>query len=585
MNNNVRTSGIALVTALSVMVVVGILVAGSYLVTQMELSITRNDATSLQARYVATAGVEKYKAALFQYFRYVEDYFTSRANPPRTACYSRMGAGLDWDRNGTVETAWSSNRITFPPEPVYDADGTTRIGEYTVSIMRDPSNNKVYTIEARGNSNGARATVRSTVLLDNTGVLEQAIFSGSGQANKFINGGTTIRGGIYVVGDETQPDDTVFHSNGNFALLNEYDLTDTGRYGDMYLRVTEANRTADELCANLRVMDGRVELNGSVQLGTPDNTLLGVYIGDDIDSDLIINTTLLTCTETKGVCADDGPSAFDITREFAPRFPTLDSPPNEASDCDLSTWRACVHADSADHGLVISRSSGVIVPPGATFSDSPSCNAFIADGLATGVLTFGNDPINCLASGGGRTFGFKYTPGSIAKLEIYGPIDFRGFNVVINKDLEYYAQTTTGGTTVRNSAITVEKEGGQGGDLDIYGRFLTGVTGAPGFPEHVLALVVENDVYQGASQVMAPIYSGGTYRTGSNNILIGSVVTDYFCTTKAGKNDSKNSSDKCNAGQNSEVVYVNTGNNKPDIMRYVDFAGFPVFQVLSTEVR
>lgn len=108
----------------------------------------------------------------------------------------------------------------------------------------------------------------------------------------------------------------------------------------------------------------------------------------------------------------------------------------------------------------------------------------------------------------------------------------------------------------------------------------------------MLAFVAENDFFQVADFLMAPIYAGGTYRIFSDNTLVGSVVSNYFCTTGAGgatkkviKNDSKASSDKCNAGQSSEVIYVNTGNNKPDIMQFLDFAAYPGFQVLLTEVR
>ncbi|MFO7589349.1 MAG: pilus assembly PilX N-terminal domain-containing protein [Acidimicrobiia bacterium] len=594
-----RNSGIALVTALGIMVVVGILVAGSFLTTQIELGITRNDATSVQARYVATAGLEKYKAALFQYYRFIEDFYTSGTNPSRTACFSRLAEGLDWDRDGSLDVYWSGNRITFASEPVQTADGTEVIGTYQVALLRDPSNNKVYTLESRGNSNGARATVRATVLLDNTGVLEQAIFSGLGQSNKFINGGTTIRGGIYVVGDESSPDNTVIDSNGNFSLLNDYDLTDT-KYAQIVDQVTSANRQADELCSTLRVMDGRVELDGSVKLGDPQNTLLGVYIGDDIDTDLIINTTLLECSDNKGVCSDDGPATFDITREYAPTFPTLDDPPNPRSDCTQTTWRECAQADAMDHGMTIEFSeaaNGPVFPSGASFLDSDVRNKCVTFLSAGRELEFGAQNVDCTVTSGGVKYGFKYTSGNPGKFEVYGPVDFRGYNLTFSQDVDYYATTvkTEDGVPVtkRSAAIVVESDGTGGGDVDINATLRTGTTGgAPAYPDHVLAFIAENDIFQGGDFVMAPMYAGGTYRIVSDNTLIGSVVSNYFCTTGAGgatnkekKANSEASADKCNAGQNAEVVYVNTGNNKPDIMRYLDFAGFPVFQVLSTEVR
>lgn len=587
-----RNSGIALVTALAILVVVGILVAGSFFTTQMELGITRNDATSLQARYVATAGVEKYKAALFQYYRFIEANYAPGANPSRTACYSRLSEGIDWNRDGTVDHTWTGNKITFGSETVYAADGTTPIGTYVVTLFRDPSNNKLYTLEAKGESNRARATTRATVQLDNTGVLEQAIFSGHGQANKFINGGTTIRGGVYVVGDESSPDNTVFTTNGDFSLLNDYDLTQT-KYADVVNHVTSDNRKADELCATLRVMDGRVDLNGSVKLGDPNNKLLGVYIGDNIDDDLQINSTLLECASNKGVCADDGPKEFDITREFAPDFPTLDAAPNPEAGCTLSTWRLCIRDEASKYGMVL-KAGEVASPAGASWASTDvktKCLNFLASGPD---LTFATTNVDCTVTSGGTKFGFKYSAGNPARLDVYGPVDFQGFNLTFSQPVEYYATTVKDGRTERTATIVSEAlSDGTGGDIDLNANMLTGTSGgAPGYPDHTLAFVAENDVFQGGHAVMAPIYAGGTYRIVSDNFLIGSVVSDYFCTTGAGgntnkekKNNSKAASDKCNAGQNTEVVYVNTGNNKPDIMRYIEFAGLPVFQVLSTEMR
>ena len=591
--------GIALVTALAILVVVGILVAGSFITTQLELGITRNDATSVQARYVAEAGLEKYKAALFQNYRYIEDILNdSTANPSRTACFNRMANGLDWNRDGTVELTWSNNRIQLANQgPVYNADQSRVIGTYDIFLYRDPNTPK----EARGNSNRARATLRATVELNNTGVLEQAIFSGEGQANKFINGGTTIRGGIYVVGDPNNSTATVFNSNGNFSQLNDYDLTNNSRYDQMVYRVSSANRVADELCSTLRVEDGRVELNGSVKLGDPDNKLLGVHIGHDVSQDLIINTTLLDCTATKGVCTDDGPDPFDIDRAIAPDFPTLDSVPNSTEGCSLSSWRACIHRDAGTSGITVQYNNGspiVTLPSNASGGSFPSsCETM----LTSRTLLFEDTDIDCTANATtGERYGFTYTHGSPGSITVYGNVDFQGYNLQFNRDVEYYAKTyKTDGSTVLNATITAESDNPPangdntyGGDIDLNADMLTGTTGYDYYPNHVLAFVAENDVFQGGSQVMAPIYAGGTYRIVSDNTLIGSVVSNYFCTTGAGgstnqqkKNNSKTSSDKCNAGQNSEVVYVNTGNNKPAIMRYLQFAGLPVFRVMSTEMR
>ena len=604
---NERAQGIALVTALAILVVVGILVAGSFLSTQLELGITKNDTTSIQAQYVADAGLEKYKAALFQYYRYVEDTLNNNTtNPTRTACYSRIGEGLDWLRNGTTSLAWNSNKIAFTSglgEPVYAADGTTIIGRYNVTLYRDLAQPKLFTLVSEGNSHGARATMRAVIELNNTGVLQQAIFAGHGQANKFINGGATIRGGIYVVGDSSNQSNTVFNSNGNFSQLNSYDLTSGTRYQDMVNRVSSANQVADNLCASLRVQYGQVDLNGSVKLGDPSNKLLGVYIGQDVSQDLVVNSTLLQCTATKGICTDNGPSSFDLNPDAAPTFPTLDSTPSSSQGCDLASWRDCIHRDASNNGITLEYNNGspqVVTPSGTTLSDLSSCMAALT-ASGTRTVAFGTDAVDCTVKlNGNNKYGFDYQPGNPGSLKVYGNIDFKGFNLQFNQPTQYFAETQkSDGTTVYNASWVVEKDdptassNTAGGDIDLNANMLTGNTaGYPDYPNHVLAFVAENDVFQGGSSVMAPIYAGGTYRIVSNNTLIGSVVSDYFCTTGAGgttnqqkKQNSKTSTDKCNAGQNAEVDYVNTGNNKPAIMRYIQYAGVPIFAVRTTETR
>jgi hypothetical protein len=100
------------------------------------------------------------------------------------------------------------------------------------------------------------------------------------------------------------------------------------------------------------------------------------------------------------------------------------------------------------------------------------------------------------------------------------------------------------------------------------------------FPEHVLGLVVEKDLYQKGRYMAAPVYAGGTFRIVKQNVLMGSVMSNEFCTTSAGNQTS------CAAGQSAEVIFVNTGANKPRILRLVDrVAGRYAFLILSYERR
>ena len=598
--------GIALIAALAVMVVVTILVFGSFFTTQIELWVTRNDVASTQAQYIAQTGLQRYKAALFQYFRWLEEQEPSGTTPERTACFNPLGAGIDWERDG-AKTVWNNDRIVAAQdEPVYDTSGR-QIGSYTVTIIRDTNINHYYTVEAVGRTSsgaGAKSTLRATFEVRNSGILEQAIFAGRGQSNKFINGGTTIRGGIYVVGDEDNPDQTIFNSNGNFSQLNDYDLTQS-EYGDVDLRVNSGNLTADNLCANMRVQHGRVELSGSVKLGDPDNKLLSVNIGDDIETDLIINEALEDCVQNKGICSDQAPAEFDLGDD-APTFPTLDSAPNSDECSGANSWRECIHEKAASNGLRVV--DGVILGDAATEVNS-ACATTLLDSYTSGKLEFGTTSIDCSYRDNNNILqGFKYSYSSSAappgQLAVYGDVNLAGYHVVLSQDTEYVARTYSasgkkldGADRFDSSASFIVERGSstasEAGDIDIYGKLLTDPSGNNGsYPDHVLALVAEKDFFQNGAQVMAPVYAGGTFRMVEDSKLIGSVVADYFCTTGAGgsnanekKQNSKASSDKCNAGQNTEVVYVNTGPNKPAIMRMMERAGLPTFKVLSYDFR
>lgn len=84
-------SGIAIVATLVILVLVGLLVFGTFYTTQIEQFVTRNDSTSTQANYIAQAGLQKYKTALFQNFRWAMGQPAVNAN----ACENPLYVGID----------------------------------------------------------------------------------------------------------------------------------------------------------------------------------------------------------------------------------------------------------------------------------------------------------------------------------------------------------------------------------------------------------------------------------------------------------------------------------------------------------
>ncbi len=555
--------GIALVATLSLLVLIAILVFGTFFTTQLELWITRNDTTSVQAFYAAEAGVQKYKAALFQQYVWQERNGSVPQTGGSTVCYSVFLEGIDWNRNGTLDNdeRFVSNTMTLATdEPVVDAQGRP-VGRYTVTLQRSTTP-RIYTLISTGESGGARARVQATVLLETPSPLNVAIFAGSGQANRWLNGGATIRGGIYVVGDPNNPDQYVISSNGNFSLLNWYDLTNYGSLGNF---VTEANRRANDLCASLRVQYGKISVGGSTQIGEPNNKVKGVFVGRGLQD--ITGNAVGVCTRTRGVCTE-AIGGFDLSDP--PAFPTLDGP----GGCGAGkSWRTCLREEAAS-GLRIVRGSPpsiswplLAIPP----APPPSClTAFSGT-----TVRLDGQTVDCSYTlPSGAKGGFKYTPGYPATLEVYGTVLLEGFDLVLNRDTQYVARTGS----AQNASLAVLAYGGQGGNLDINGTLLPNPTQGL-FPQHVLGLVAEGDVYQRGQYVTAPIYAGGTFRIVRQNVLVGSAISNEFCTTSAGNRS-------CNAGQSAEVVFVNTGANKPKALKFADrVAGRYAFLVLSYERR
>lgn len=602
-----RNHGVALVTALAVLVVVSLLVVGVVFSTRIELFVARNDATATEANYVAQAGLQKYKADLFQYYRWLEQTGVSMPNPARTACFNRLSYGIEFDRSvssiasGNLQYTWDptthqlANPTTGQPVTftgtVMDAENNAAVGSYSVKIYRDPNNNTRYSITSTADAHGAKSTARASFTIRNTGVLEQAIFSGVGQANKYLNGGGTIHGGVYIVGGDANA--SVFDSNGNFSLVNDYNLSDTNTYGSGTMTngpqlaqyVTSDNRSVSNLCSTLQVQTGKVNVGGSVNLGTQTNKLLGVYISGGT-SDINGGGTLPACGSSGGICSDDI-GAFTI--ENPPDFPTLDGPPDPQL-CSKSTWRQCIHADATSGGVqAVNGAVTTVLPGGAHWLASnftTDCEAPLAN---TTLDLTSSTYIDCrYQTDSGDTYGFLYdgTHGTPATFEVYGSVDLQGYDVTFNQDTVYKTQPSTGTSAMSNASFVVEANsicGSSCGNVTLNGDLLPDANTtntATQFPNNVLGLIAEKDVTQNAQYVMGPLYAGNRFRTGKDKVLVGSVISNDFCTTTAGGGST------CNAGQKADIVYVNTANNKPKLLKQISpKAGIATFKVDTYELK
>ncbi|MBW6395368.1 competence protein ComZ [Thermus sp. PS18] len=555
-----RAKGVALVATLALMLIIALLVFGTFFRSQIELWVTRNDTTSVQAFYAAEAGLQKYKAVLFQQYVWREQQINRGGGP---GCYTSLVTGIDLYRNGNLLTFQNNQIILAQNENVVDANGNP-VGQYTVTLIRDAQDGQLFTLVSNGTSSGAKATVQATFRLSNTGYLEQAIFAGSGQANKWLNGGATIRGGIYIVGDPSNPDQYVIESNGNFSLFNSYNLNN---YPGIASRVESAYQQVGDLCASVRVQYGKISVGGSTQIGEPSNKVKGVFVGRG--SQDITGQNVNVCQNNKGVCTEAmGP--FDLSNP--PPFPTLDTKLDSDTCSSYPTWRACLQDKATLRIQRLGNQVYVLQPPNTTLDSS--CSA----ALRSGILNLNTSNVDCTFTRlDGTRGGFRYTySGGQGVLELYGDVTLEGVDVIFNQPTAYRAISGD----AKKATLVVLSESGQGGNIDINGNLLPDSSHGL-FPNHVLGLIAEKDVYQRGNKtyVMAPVYAGGTFRIEKDGVLFGSVISNQFCTTSAGNRNN------CNAGQTAEVVYIRIPyQNRPVLLPSLK-GGKPTFQVLSYERR
>lgn len=596
--------GVALVTSLAIIVVVGALVLGSIITTQVEMAISRNDSTSAQAQYVAQAGLQTYKAALFQNFRWVEGGSPGGSN--LDVCSNSISGGIDFARSGAA-TAWVNDRMALPQGTVTDAAGNA-IGTFDVELIRDPGNDSRITIRsvgettAGGQTTRARATAAATFVIRNSSTLEQAIFAGAGSDMRFINGNTTIYGGIYVVGDLDNPDNVVIQSNGNLGVFNAYNKTSgTGGF------LVAAAQQSGNLCAALRVQSGKVAIGGSTQLGTNANPLLTVAVGRGLEDISTERGGTLECANNKGVCSETPVGPFDLDPDSAPVFPKLDEIPG-TEFCEITSWRTCIQAEAAADGLVLTTAPGVntasVLAPidlvgGATLPTACTDTLNLAAATATKTLVLDSTDLDCTFTANGREVGFRYIATTPAQFVTFGNINLRGFDLRFDRAVEYTATSrSSSGATQQFANLSIEcvpavgvqcdpdadpPVTGVGGNFQTAGSFTT--NSAQKFPSNVLSIVAEVDAnLRGGSNtfVTAPIYAGEVFRITSSTVLFGQVIANQFCTTNPGGT----SSDCATAGSPAEIVFVPTGTNRAESFRAIaPTGGLPTFNVVSYELR
>lgn len=313
--------GFAIVATLLVVAVIGVMVAGSIWLSSLNRQISRNDATTTQVLNVAQAGNAFWKAELVSLYKFMMDNFDKydqaitnyiNSNPSKSiSCGNYFAIGLDLDRDFTIEQNEGSNlpSISIP------AGGQTG----TVVTKFEVVGSSVR-LTAQGRLNGSKATVVDEFNISSADVWNNAVFAEDGSANATIRGRAEIRGSVHILGT-TLTSGYALGASGSFGLGNTYEGLNPSlniSADDMRLSVPHP----EDLCAVLRVRNGKVKLGGAAQIGYSDSAtsdskyadkLQGIYTNDGIEGGI----------EEKNIFSQNGMSAkYDSGDMF--KFPMLD---------------------------------------------------------------------------------------------------------------------------------------------------------------------------------------------------------------------------------------------------------------------
>ncbi len=561
-----KPTGVALVTVLAMLLVVSAVVFGMTYTTQITQWIMRNDNTSTQANYIALAGLQKYKTSLLQNYRTV--YTGSSTGTSSSGCISAPNAALDLDRGNSGAQSSMTENING--------------GSVTVTITRDAASPNLVILKSVGNYGGAKSSVRAILSLSGGGLFSNAFVGGSG-SSQMINGNATIYGGVFLEGNpsDTSNSNTVFTLGGSVSLQDSYAMSNSNSY-PLYNYITPTS--VANMCSSVRIAHGRLNLQGSADIGTSSNPLTGIYVGDPSGGGTEAkvyqgnsNSPISPQDCSNGLCAS-GIGRYDLSSTTSPRFYYLDTPANLSNACDGTTvnsggqsWRACINGDSlGDSKTLILQQNGnaFALPAKKLFATNtqltkPSTSTC---SLTSSTITLNSSDIDCVYKNGSTSvLGFKYSKNSKV-LEVYGNVAFQGFDLSVGTDIKYRASGYNS-SALGAASLIFERRCSSGGSYGYPcgGNSTNGTATLSGdllpdkdwpstnsgkFPLQTLTIIADGnsastDSLTVNNDAAAVLYSAKRLHLTGNNNIAGVLLGDNLC---VGNN--------CSGGGSSNIYFV-----------------------------
>ncbi|AFZ67472.1 pilus assembly PilX N-terminal domain-containing protein [Deinococcus peraridilitoris] len=493
-----KTSGIALIAALMIMVVVGLLVSSAVVTASIQNRITRNDANATQAFFIAQYGAQEYKTLGYRTYSYMirnlSNYSGLISASGAGECANILGIGMDINRDGVIDQRDLRVGIPTAAQTVTLDDGSS--GTFTITLL--PAGRG---IRSESTYRDARSVVLVGWDVEETGVWNNAIFAGTGQSGNGINGNTNIYGSVNVRGSNLSINDTAYDCSGNCGVFNSYSGDGTGSSnlgGLSEFNVPDSQRNINDLCSKVRVYQGDIKLRGSALIGTSTNKVKGVYVSNPVVSN--DSTSQVDLESASRIHSEEtGPTkpvtAYDLASPTP--FPNLDNG-TPSYRTNLNTLATDVTA------CLAGRTSGT--PP-------------------TFVLNSSTTSFNCTSASGATIMAYN---ASTNQLTLNGVAKLSGVNFSLQRDVTY---TGKGNLFLEKLPPLT----GVGGNALLEGNLINASGTLNTYPQGAsLGLTAEGNINANKNQqkLAGAFYAQGSMVIQKQATVLGTVVANYFDLTQ-----------------------------------------------------
>ena len=260
-----NNKGSILVIALFVLTILLGIGAAFMLMVTNELRMAERQRLSTTVLYIAEAGIER------GFYDLVRDLQDDSSQSP-------------W-MNGLINDI----NIVFSNQDEYETlrnQVDFHGGYYTISLRRVADD--VVWMRSEGSFNGIESVIQAYVRMEDISPWNYAIFAGTGQSGRIINGNVDIRGSVLALGTGLGPNDYAIDMGGTAELVgNNYRTMPA----DLRTRVPELPKVwhngelVETLNGTLRVKSGMVGISGNASVGEQNvagnaykETVDGVYV-------------------------------------------------------------------------------------------------------------------------------------------------------------------------------------------------------------------------------------------------------------------------------------------------------------------